>query len=67
MGSNVVVENLITCKNWCFFGFESSRGFFSVSDFSVEPFHLVVVSATSYGYVANMLVLGAFSVQDSFL
>ena len=39
MGSNVVVENLITCKNWCFFGFESSHGFLSISYFSVEPLH----------------------------
>lgn len=55
MWSYVVVEDLVATENWCVILLESSHGFFSVSDFSIEPFHLVVVSVASYGYMANML------------
>jgi hypothetical protein len=49
------VKDLITSENWCVFGFESSHGFLSVSDFSVHAFHFVIVMVTSYGNMANML------------
>ena len=42
MGSNVVMEYLITREYWCIFGFESTHSFLSVSDFTVEAFHLIV-------------------------
>jgi hypothetical protein len=36
VGPDVVVKNLMTSKNGRFFRFESSHGFFSVSDFSLD-------------------------------
>jgi len=47
MSPNVVMKNLITCQYRSLIFLESSHGFFSVSDFSVEPFHLVFVHVAS--------------------
>jgi len=42
--SNVVVKDLVALKNRCIVLFESSHRFLSVTDFTVQSFHFVIVS-----------------------
>lgn len=45
MRSDVIVVNLVAGDDWSFGLLESSHDFLSVADFTVEPFHLVVLVA----------------------
>jgi hypothetical protein len=52
MWSYVVVEQLVARKNRGIGILERAHNLFSVSDFSVEPFHLVIVVLTLKRYAA---------------
>lgn len=43
MWSYVVVKQLIACQDGAIFSFKSSHDLLAIADFSVHPFHTVIV------------------------
>jgi len=55
MRSDVVMEKLVSCEYWRFFYLQASHRFFSVSNFSIESFHFIVVHVTAKFDCIDML------------
>ena len=59
MWSNVVVVDLVARNDRRLGLLEAAHDLFSVSDFSVEPFHFVVVSVDAIAQPCQLLERGA--------